>query len=468
MKKTILFLVLCGMLPGFSPAGAGEIRLPVPEIETLPNGLQLAWFVSDSLPVVDLALMVKSGSRDDAPGKSGTTELLSSVLDRGNAGMSAQELAHAVEMLGASRYASADDDNFSIGMHGLAPDAATLLDLLGKMALHPDFPEAEVKREHDRLLDRWSHISDYSESLVSLAYRRELSAGTSYGRGGFLSIREFGAVGRQDVLDYYRKNFTPKNSILMIVGRVNKPEFRKEVLRIFGTPEAWKGEIPARNWRKYADRRVPHKKGAIVIVDRPDLTQAEVRIGFLAPLVQAPEHYSLAVANALLGEYFNSRLNLLIRDKLGLTYGISSAFSYSKDFATFTISSATRNEMVGQLIRHTLEVLKDLKKGPLPAEEVKTAKEYLVGGFPLSTSTLGAVASRWLAGYIYDLGPNYLNEFVPKVSAVTTEQVLAAVAKDFRLDDLVITVAGDAKAITKSLDDAKLRPVLRVEPKQLM
>lgn len=467
LKRPLFFALSLGFVLGTPSSFGADVKLPVPEIETLPNGLQLAWFVSDNLPVVDLALMFKSGNRDDPPGKAGTAELMGDLLDRGNAGMSAQQLARAVEMLGASRYAAADEDTFSVGMHGLAPDAPALLDLMAKMALHPDFPEAEVTREHDRLVDRWNHIPDYGETLVATAFRRQLTEGTSYNRGGFVSIKEFQAVGRQDLIDFHRKHFTPKNAVLMIVGRVNKPEIRKQVLQLFGTPEAWGGEAPARDWRKYADKRLPRKKGAVLIVDRPNLTQAEVRLGLQAPLIQAPDHYALTVANALLGEYFNSRLNALIRDKLGLTYGISSSISYSKDFAAFTISAATRNEAVGQLIRKTIEVLRDLKKGPLPGEEVQTAKEYLVGGFPLSVSTLGAVASRWLAGYIYDLGPEYLNEFVPKVNAVTTEQVLAAVAKDFKFDDLVITVAGDAKEIGKSLQEAKLQSV-RVDAKQLM
>jgi predicted Zn-dependent peptidase len=157
-----------------------------------------------------------------------------------------------------------------------------------------------------------------------------------------------------------------------------------------------------------------------------------------------------------------------LRDKLGLTYGIGSAFSYSKELGTFSISSATRNETVGQLITHTIEVLRELKKGPIGADEVGMAKEYLEGGFPLGTATLGAVASRWLSGFIFDLGPDYLNEFTPKVRAVTAEQVTAAILRNFDIDGLVIAVAGDSQAILKSLNEAKIKPVLPVNIKQLM
>ncbi|MCM2323483.1 MAG: insulinase family protein, partial [Oligoflexia bacterium] len=287
-----------------SAAGATEsLRLPVPELETLPNGLEVAWFLNDRLPVVDLALLVKSGSRDDPQGRSGTAELLSSCLDRGAGGLSARELAAAVERLGASRYISADEDTFSVGMHGLAPDAPVLLDILARLVVRPEFPEAEVAREHARLQDRWSHLADYSESLAGVAFRRLMTAGTSYGRGSFLSAAEFSKVGRAEIAAFHRRHFTPRNSILMVVGRVDRTEFRRRILDSFGE---WKGEAPVRERKKYFDPRLPRSPaGKIVIVDRPGLTQAQVRLGLPAPLIQAPEHYALVVANAMLGEYFH-------------------------------------------------------------------------------------------------------------------------------------------------------------------
>jgi zinc protease len=446
-------------------ANVGEIKLPLPEIETLPNGMEIVWFLSDNLPITDLAMVIKSGYRDDPTGKSGVSELLASTLDRGADGMTAQQLAKAVEELGASRYISADEETFTLGTHGLSPDADTLLDILAKVTFKADLAQSEVAREQDLLLDRWNHLADYGESLAGLAYRRALTAGTSYGRGNFSSISEFKKIKRQDLVDYYHKNFTPKNAILTVVGRLDKAKFRAKILADFGS---WTGEAPVKKYKNYTDARTKVAKNQILLIDRKGLTQAQIRIGFHAPLITSPDHYPLSVGNALLGEYFNSRLNALIRDKLGLTYGIESSFSYSRDFAAMTITSSTRNETVGQLVQRTIEVLKGLKKGPIPDEEVQMAKEYLVGGFPLSTSTLGAVATRWMAGYLFNLGPNYLNEFVAKVSGVTAPEVQSAVAKSFDLDNLVIVIAGDSKALIPNLKESGFKSVKKLNSKDLL
>jgi zinc protease len=467
-NAAVFFTVLLVMTGVERTFAADPVKLPVPEIETMPNGLTVAWFVNQSLPVIDIAILFKSGYRDDPPLKSGTTELVASTLDRGAAGMSAQEIARAIETLGASRFASPDEDTLTVGMHGLAPDAGTLLELLSKVVLHPDFVEAEVTRSHDLLLDRWSHLPDYGESLAALAFRRILTADTVYGRGSFLRSEEFKKVGRADVLAYHKTHFTPKNAVLMVVGRVDKAAFREKILSVFGSLQAWTGEAPSHSGTKYSDARISRKSGQIIIIDRPNLTQAQVRMGFRAPLIDSSDHYPLVVANALLGEYFNSRLNALLRDKLGLTYGISSGFSYAKEFANLTIGSATRNETVGDVIRETLNVLDGLKKGSISQEEVSMAREYLQGGFPLSASTLGAVALRWLSGYIFNLGPEYLNEFIPKVGAVTVVDVAAAVKRHFDLSGTVIVVSGNAAEIERSLIKAKLGPFKRVLVRDLM
>lgn len=442
-----------------------EIKLPQPEIETLPNGLKVVWFVSSKLPVIDLSLLVKSGFRHDPVGKSGTAELLALTLDRGAGGLSAEQIARTVDRLGASRYSSTDEDTFSVGIHGLSLDASVLLDLLGKMILQPEFSEIEIKKEHARLLDRWSHIGDNSETLAALAYQRLVAAGTAYGRGNFSSIKEFKKVGQKEVIDFYRHHFTPKNSILMVVGKVDRTLFRKQIDSIFGE---WRGEEPSRTKFTFSDSRLKSKKGEIVLVERPNQSQAQIRLGFKAPLINVPEHYSLTIANTLLGEYFNSRLNSVIRDQLGLTYSISSSFSYSKDFATFGIGSATRNEAVGQVIQKMLEILRVLKKIGVKEEEVELAKDYLIGGYPLGVSTLYGVASRWLTGTIFDLGPDFLNEFVPKVSAQKGAEVWGAVKKYFELENIKIVVAGDSKEIFASLKKSGLTRVKVVGVKDLI
>ena len=142
------------------------------------------------------------------------------------------------------------------------------------------------------------------------------------------------------------------------------------------------------------------KKGAVVLVNSPSEPLAQVRLGLRIPSLKAEEHYALLVANAYLGGYFGSRLNAELRDKLSLTYGVTSTINYNKEFATLTLSAPTRHEMVGQLISRVIEILTQMQKEAQSTDEIEAAKAYLEGGFPLLTSTVEAVASRLAHGCV--------------------------------------------------------------------
>lgn len=437
---------------------ATSSNLAAPLVEILSNGLKVAWFVSDRLPIVDISLVVDAGHTDDLAGKSGTAALLGAALDRGAGGLSALELALAFDRLGASRLSSPDSEQFSVGVHGFAPDVNVLLTLLGKMALEPALSAEEVEKEKSRIADEWKNIGDSAEGLASLLFQRKISANTPYERGGLASLRELNGVTRDDVFAFHHTHFVPENALLLVVGRVDRVKTKLKIEEVFGR---WTGKLPVQVAPSKGVRATPTTP-AVWIVDRPGLTQAHLRIGFRAPLMNSSDHYALVVANAMIGELFNSRLNLVLRDELGLTYGIGSAFSYSRALAVFGVSAATRNEAVGELVSRTVTILDDFKKSPASvskafADEVTASKEFLTGGFPLATSTLGRVAGRWLVGEFFELGPDYLNEFASKVNQVTPEQVVAAASKHFDLEHLSIVIAGDQTQILKSLQGAKER-----------
>lgn len=473
--KYVFIAILLSVIPnsGAYAASLSDFRLPSPTVETLPNGMKIAWFLDDKLPLVDLALMVESGTKNDPRGKSGTVELLSRLLERGSNGLDAQQIAERVESLGASGFATSDEEGITIGMHGLSQDADSLLETLAWMALRPAFLPTEYQREKNRIAESWRHLPDSVDSLSGYAFGRAILSGTVYGRGSLQDLKQLSKVSLTDVKAFHRLHFVPKNTIFMVVGRVDRNEFRKKIIASFGS---WIGEVPKKTTFAFTDPRLSLNLGKkmaiekrdVLVIDRPGMPQAQVRIGFRVPGIRSSSRYSLQVANALLGEYFNSRLNLIVRDRLGLAYGIQSSLTYFKDVAFFSIASATASVSTGKLVEETVRQLRLVKAADILNEEVDVSKEYLLGGYPLSVSTLGAVANRWLNGYAFDLGPDYMNEFMPKILSVTRDSVISAVEESFHLDQMVIVIAGDAKAIEKSLRAKGFKHFRRIPAKSLL
>ncbi len=449
----------------FSISTFATYTLPLPLVEALPNGMKVAWFLDDRLPLVDLGFLVQSGTRNDSKGKSGSAELVVRLLERGYNGFTAQEIGEKIESLGATAFTSAEEDYITLGYHGLSQDAGELLKYLSWAVRKPSLSEIEFNKEKAKIIESWKHLPDSAESLAGFAFGRSILGGSVYGRGSLQSIQEIKRLSVKDIRDFHENHFSPKNSLLVVVGRVDRDEFRKKILEAFG---GWSGGIPSKPSVVYRDHRLSVKAGEILVVDRPGIPQAQVRLGFKVPGVRSENRYSLAVVNAFLGEYFNSRLNLTVRDKLGLAYGIHSSITYYKDLAFFSVSSATSAQTTGQLLSETIRQLRLVKAGDILKEEVDVSKEYLLGGYPLGVSTMGAVANRWMGGYVFGFGVNYLNEFMPKIAEVSRESVIQAVDEAFQLDQLFIVIAGDAKIIEKSLREKGFKRVRKIPASSLL
>lgn len=473
MKRAIIRALVPFLFCLTANAEVRDFRLPLPLVETLPNGLKVAWFLDDRLPLVDLGMLIGSGTRNDPKGKSGTVELLSRLLERGANGFSAHSMAEKIESLGATGFVASDEESITLGMHGLAQDSEELLQYLSWIALKPTLSLPEFKKEKEKIKESWKHLPDSAEALAGFVFGRAMLGGTPYGRGSLQDLKEYGRLELADIQAFHKTHFTPKNALLLVVGRVDQASFREKITATFGS---WKGNSPKKTTVFFRDPRTSinlQKKmkvedREILVVDRPGLPQAQVRLGFRVPGIKSDKRYSLAVANALLGEYFNSRLNLIVRDKLGLAYGIQSSLVYYKDFAFFVVSSATAATTAGQLLVETVRQLRLMKAADVLTEEVTVAKDFLLGGYPLSVSTLGSVASRWMNGYAYGFGPDYLNEFMPNISAVTRESVVQALDEAFHIDEMLIVVAGDAKQIEKSLKEKGFKRVRKVPASSLL
>lgn len=466
----MILKLLLGAALAFS---AEPTKYPAPQIDQLPNGMKIAWFKDDRLPTLELSFLFPFGNRDDEEGKSGQSEMVAAMLDRGSAGKTAREIQNQVENLGASRQMIASEDSFSVGAYGFSKDAGELLSVMADILLKPDFSVDELESEKAKLADRWARIGDSADALAGIVAHRLVTRGTSYGRGSLQKVSELKKIQREDLVRFHRKFFVPESCVLAIVGRYDREALRKKIIAQFA---GWKsgtspGLAPGSSKARphFTDPRLGNVDyQEVVLVDRPGLSQAEVRLVQKGPSPKSPHRYPLMVGNALMGEYFHSRLNTLIRDQLGLTYGIGSQISYSMDQGRIRIVSATRNEKVGTLIHKAIGVVSEVVSGQITDEEIKTSKEYLMGSFPLGMATLSSVANRWVSGYFGDLGPEYLNEFIPKVSAVTKEEVIRAMKAEIHPKKFFVVVAGDAKAIRPVLEKDGFKKIRLLQVKDLL
>lgn len=452
------------------PAQAG-VSLPRPQVETLPNGLELHFYPSDRIPIVDVVLVSRAGFREDPPGKSGSAEMLSSLVDRGAGGMSARDLNQRIESIGASRVISLDADYSTLGLHALSPEAPALVELVAKMAISPTLEPVEFARERARVVERWKKFGEQGDALADLALHRLIFQGTPYARSNVDSAAELMKLSAVDVAEFHRKNYDPKSSVLVVIGKYDATKVREAISRFFGqwTSPTLVAPAKAALSRRVTDskRRPKVKPGDILVVERKGLPQVSVRLGRLAESVLSPDTPALVVANTILGEHYMSRLASIIRDELGLAYYAESSLEFSRDATRFQVRSATQAEASGKLIDKLQEILRQTRTNELSASEVEQAKSYLKGSLARAISTPALVASRRIADRYIGLPMDRLDRVSEEIASAQLARVRKAAQSTFGTGQHYIVLVGDADEISRSLSPAQKKRMVRIKPEAL-
>jgi zinc protease len=176
-----------------------------------------------------------------------------------------------------------------------------------------------------------------------------------------------------------------------------------------------------------------------------ELTQATIMMGRQAIRQIDPDYFPLVVASYVLGGGSASRLYRRVRDEGGLAYAVYSYVSPARYGAAFTVSAQTR---VGEVAKVT-DILRDelarMGRDPVGDAELRLAKDYLVGSFPLRLDTTGKVADFVVAIEEQELGLDYADRYKAAVARVTAADVQRVAAKFFVPDSFSRVVVGTAK-----------------------
>jgi len=198
----------------------------------------------------------------------------------------------------------------------------------------------------------------------------------------------------------------------------------------------------------------PRPGRRVVVVDRPGAPQSEVRIGHVGTARRIDGFHALAVMNALLGGLFNSRLNRLLREERGYTYGVHSDFDMRRAAGPFSVRCAVETDVTAPAIVDIMAELTRIREAPVDQDELETARDYLVGVFPLRFETSAQVAGALSGLVINGLPDDELDRYRPAVAAVSREDVLSAAGVHLDPGRASIVVVGDAARFRGDLEAA--------------
>ena len=439
MKSFIIFLWSLFMLLDSSSCFAS------PKVEpkrvVLSNGIILLVAETHALPMVNISVAVKAGAIYNPQGKAGVASLTAALLDEGTKTRTSKQIADEIDFIGGRLSASGGTDYSSASLVVLKKDINTGLDLLSDVLLNPVFPEDEVERKKKETLASIIADRDDPNAIASKAFYKAVFAGHPYGMPGEGDEESVEKITRDDIVNFYQKYYKPNNTIMVVVGDITLDEAVVFIRKYFSSWE--KGDIQLPDIPPVEKL----KKSDSILIDK-SLTQANIMLGHTGISRDNPDFYAVHLMNYILGGGgFSSRLTKEIRDNKGLAYSVYSRFDVNKYPGAFSVEIQTKNETARVAIDGILAELKRIREEKVSDEELREAKAYITGSFPLKLDTNAKIGGYLMFLEYYNLGLDYLDKYTGYIQAVTKDDILKVAQKYIDPENFVlVAVAKQDKA----------------------
>lgn len=428
---------------------------PITEI-TLENGLEVVIVEMPELPVLSLDLVFRGGQSVVSDGPPSIASIAAQLITRGTKSRTAQEIAGTIEARGGVTGAYAGNDLIGFGIFALIEDSELAFELLSDMAFNPVFPDNELNVQLGQLAGGLEANLGDPAAQVGRAFNPIVYGDHPY--GAVTTLADVGGITREAIAAYHAGVARPDNALLVVAGRITADEAIALVEANFAD---WPGDGDAPDLTLPAAEPLG-RDTPIYIVNVPGAQQANVMVGNLAVTGDDPDRYPLSVVNAVLGQGLSARLNRILREELGWSYGVGSRLSFPVDIGAFAVVSSVQTSTIAETIDRIEFEVERIRTEQIGDEELSSVRDGMIGRFALNLETyqdfVNTISSYWIRGLpLADIAA-----YPERIAAVTPENALEAAAR-LLPENLVVVVAGDASVLAPLLE--ALGPVEIIDPR---
>jgi zinc protease len=427
---------------------------PTIQTATLSNGAQLLLVEDYSLPLLQVNLSLKNGWAADPGDRPGAAALTADLLDEGTKTKTALEIAEEVRSLGAYFSTSSTFDSSDISLNILKSKLDPGLTLMSDVVQNPTFPEEELQRKKKLYLGRIQQEARQPLYVgLKLFFRKLYGDEHPYaqpltGSGTPESVQ---ALSRDDLVSFYKTNYSPGNAGFIVVGDISLQEAKAKLEKAFG---AWRGQEAA---PAPIEEPTPLASTQIFLVDKPGAAQSILVVGNLGLKRSHPDYTACEVVNNALGGMFTSRLNSNLREDKAYTYGVGSFFMGVRGTGPFVCYTQVQTEFTKESIHEIVKELRGIAgDNPLAGTELKASKDNLIKSYPQNFETFGGTAGQLDEIFTYALSQDQWKNYVAEVQAVDDSTALRVAKKYIRPEALLIVVVGDREKIESKIQELNL------------
>ncbi len=427
----------------------------------LPNGAELIVLQRRDLPLVTVAINFIGGTHQfEDPQKVGVGSFTAQMLSEGTVTRTGDQLANAQQLLGTEISAGVSAESGTIGFTALSDRLEPALELLADMLLYPVLPADALERLRAQRLVTLTQQKDQVTAIANNVFARVVY-GDAHPYGRVITEQTTRAITRADVVAFHAAYFKPGRAIVTIVGDVSPERAHVAFDRAFANWQSG-GDRPSFAYAPLAPAQ--SRPRTIYLVHKEGAQQSVIAMGIPGPSRDTPDYYALSVMNNILGGLFQSRLNHLIREVKGYSYGVSSSFAFGRGPGRFRASGQIVTAKTDSALLDFVAELGGVQGGkPFTDDEIKQGKESLIQGLPRTFATVDATGSAIASLYLQGLPETYYQEYTAKINAVTAEDLVRVARKYVDLGRMSIIVVGDRALIEGPLQKTAIAPVVRLD-----
>lgn len=402
------------------------------------NGITVILSENHKIPRVTFDLVM--GATPQMEGKkAGVAEITAALIAAGTSTYTKDQLDSKIDYIGASLSA----DKNSLTLSCLTKHMKTGLDLMTDVLYNANFPESEferiVKQTESALISTKSDASTMGRNTLAK------SNFMNHPYGEVMNEESLKAITLEDVRNYYKSNFTPDGSYLVIVGDISRKEAEAAVDNYFAN---WTGEKVIKiNY----ERPAKNQGNRVLFVNKPGAVQSYILVSFPMKIESgSDDELALSVLNGVLGGgSFNNRLIQNLREDKAYTYGCSSGTSIRKEGALFYAGGNFRNAVTDSALTEILKEIDGICNGYVTDEELKSTKASMAGDFGRSLESPNTIARFALNIIRNNLSKDYYQTYLKKLDAVTKEDLLIVAQKYLTPKNCNIIVVGNEEVLDK-------------------
>ena len=436
MIRKIVLTLICAVV-GTTATAAIEIK----EI-TSPGGIE-AWMVEEpTIPFAALEIRIRGGANLDAPGKRGAVNLMMALIEEGADDMDARTFQAKREELAASFSFRAFDDTLSISAEFLSENRDEALALLRSALVNPRFDQAAIDRVRAQVLTGIASDEKNPNRIAGAALNAAAFGDHPYGTNMDGTVESVNALTRGDIVAAHQATFTRDRIFVGAVGDITAEELGPILDELLGDLPESGPALP-----EDIDFGL---EGGITVIDY-ETPQSVALFGHSGIERDDDDFFAAYIINQVMGAGgFESRLMQEVREKRGLTYGIST-FLVPKNHAEMILGSvASSNETIAQAIEVTRAEWGRMANEGMTEEELATVKTFLTGEYPLRFDGNAEIASILVGMQMIGLPSDYVINRNDYIEAVTLEEVNRVASELLDPEALHFVVVGKPEGLEPS------------------